>query len=128
MLYRDGRGVARDDAEAVRWFRRAAEQGHNDGQNNLGRMYSNGRGVRRDRVEVVGWYRRAAEQGDAGGQMGPTGSVHAMRRFQRWHGLDQHRPVDVAAQLGDLGRHFSRGDMLTDHVDSSSVKSELSTS
>ena len=67
-MYRDGRGVREDDEEAVRWYRRAAEQGHAPAQTNLGWMYENGRGVRRDRVEAVRWYRLAAEQGNADAQ------------------------------------------------------------
>ena len=68
-MYADGRGVARDDAEAdVRWYRRAAEQGNASGQVNLGLRYSTGRGVARDDAEAVRWYRRAAEQGNASGQ------------------------------------------------------------
>ena len=68
VMYADGRGVARDDAEAVRWYRRAAEQGNASGQVNLGLRYSTGRGVARDDAEAVRWYRRAAEQGNASGQ------------------------------------------------------------
>jgi TPR repeat protein len=34
----------RDAAEAVRWFRKAAEQGNADAQINLGLMYESGRG------------------------------------------------------------------------------------
>jgi TPR repeat protein len=54
--------------EAVRWFRRSADQGHPSGQANLGWMYENGRGVQRDRVEAVRWYTRAADQGDSWAQ------------------------------------------------------------
>ena len=68
VRYRDGLGVVQDYGEAVRWFRRAAEQGDASGQNNLGVMYSRGRGVRQDDSEAVRWYRRAAEQGHALGQ------------------------------------------------------------
>ena len=39
-MYERGRGVRQDFAEAVRWFRRAAEQGNARGQNNLGAMYA----------------------------------------------------------------------------------------
>ena len=60
--------MERDDTEAVRWYRRAAEQGDVLAQYNLGWMYENGRGVGRDRVEAVRWYRLAAEQGDADAQ------------------------------------------------------------
>ena len=34
--------MPQDDAEAVRWYRLAAEQGHVSAQNNLGVMYSTG--------------------------------------------------------------------------------------
>ena len=67
-MYATGRGVSRDDAEAVRWYRRAAGQGNALGQSNLGWMYENGRGVHRDRVEAVRWYTRAADQDDSWAQ------------------------------------------------------------
>ena len=46
VMYDEGRGVRQDDAEAVRWYRQAAEQGYAAAQYNLGAMYANGRGVR----------------------------------------------------------------------------------
>src|SRR5205807_420797 len=36
FMYREGRGVPRDDAEAVRWYRKAAEQGDAMAQHALG--------------------------------------------------------------------------------------------
>ncbi len=47
---------------AVRYFRKAAEQGHAQAQNNLGVCYANGKGVEKDVYEAVKWYRKAAEQ------------------------------------------------------------------
>ena len=67
-MYGTGSGVSRDDAEAIRWYRRAADQGDALAQSNLGWMYENGRGVQRDRVEAVRWYTRAADQGDSWAQ------------------------------------------------------------
>ncbi len=67
-MYRQGRGVPQDDAEAVRWYRLAAEQGHASAQYNLGVMYADGRGVPQDDVEAVRWFQLAAEQGYAGAQ------------------------------------------------------------
>jgi len=64
-LYDAGRGVAKDDAEAVRWYRKAADQGRASAQYNLGVMYDEGEGVTEDDVEAVRWYRKAAAQGDA---------------------------------------------------------------
>ena len=43
--YRNGEGVPKNDAEAVKWFRLAAAQGDAWAQFNLGLMYGNGRGV-----------------------------------------------------------------------------------
>ena len=68
VMYDSGRGVLKDQAEAVRWYRLAAEQGHADAQFNLGAMYANGVGVPRDDAEAVRWYRLSADQGNADAQ------------------------------------------------------------
>ena len=62
-MYADGRGVPRDDAQAVRWYRKAADQDYPPAQYSLGVMYANGRGVPRDDSHAMTWYRKAAEQG-----------------------------------------------------------------
>jgi TPR repeat protein len=61
-------GLAKDEAEAVKWFRRAADQGHVSAQFDLGLMYATGRGVAKDDSEAVKWYRKAADQGHASAQ------------------------------------------------------------
>jgi hypothetical protein len=55
-MYSEGEGVPRDDAEAVRWYRRAAYQGSADGKYNLGVMYEQGRGVAQNHVEAYMWF------------------------------------------------------------------------
>ncbi|NBY43032.1 MAG: sel1 repeat family protein [Verrucomicrobia bacterium] len=60
--YRKGEGVSKDQAEAVKWFRKLAEQNNSLGQLSLGICYSNGEGVTKDPVEAVEWYRKSAEQ------------------------------------------------------------------
>ena len=65
LLYDRGRGVAKDDAEAVRWYREAAAKGHAMAQNNLGAKYLFGEGVPKNKEEAVRWFRMAAEQGNA---------------------------------------------------------------
>jgi uncharacterized protein len=57
--------LVQDYAEAVKWYRLAAEQGNANAQYNLGVMYDNGDGVVQDYAEAVKWYRLAAEQGNA---------------------------------------------------------------
>jgi TPR repeat protein len=68
-MYLKGRGgLGQNDKEAAVWYRRAAEQGFAEAQNNLGWMYREGRGVPRDDAEAVKWMRKAAEQDLAAGQ------------------------------------------------------------
>ena len=59
-LYRLGKGVARDYAEAEGWYRRAAEQGHAEAQYWIGRLYEGGLGVEQDDSEAAEWYGKAA--------------------------------------------------------------------
>jgi TPR repeat protein len=65
-----GDGVARDPAEAARWFRQAAEQGDREAQSRLGSMLYHGDGVVRDDNAAFGWLARAAQQGDVVAQRG----------------------------------------------------------
>ena len=55
-------------AEAVKWYRKVAEQGVAAAQYNLGVCYDNGQGVPQDYAEAVKWFRKAAEQGVAAAQ------------------------------------------------------------
>src|SRR5437667_25640 len=54
--------VEKDLVEAVKWYRKAAEQNIASAQYNLGICYSDGQGVAKDDVEAVKWYRKAAEK------------------------------------------------------------------
>ena len=67
-MYKHGRGIAHNNAKAVDWYRKAAEQGHAGAQNQIGLLYAEGRGVPRDDEVAFQWFRRAAEQGHASGQ------------------------------------------------------------
>ncbi|MBM6760563.1 sel1 repeat family protein [Megamonas hypermegale] len=63
LMYGYGNGVKEDKKEAVKWYRKSAEQGYSRGQNCLGYMYDFGYGVEEDKKEAVEWYKKAAEQG-----------------------------------------------------------------
>ena len=76
--YHKGEGVAKDPVEAVKWYRKAAEQNFAPAQYNLGLCYE--QGVAKDEreelfpvfggepIEAVKWYRKAAEQNYAPAQ------------------------------------------------------------
>ena len=57
-----GIGLARNDMEAVKWYRMAAEQGLAVAQFKLGTMYEKGKGVLQDYSEAANWFRSAANQ------------------------------------------------------------------
>ncbi len=62
-MYREGNGVQQDDYEAVKWYRKSAEQGNALGQAFLAQMYESGRGVNKDIAAAGILYRQAASQG-----------------------------------------------------------------
>ena len=61
-MYDVGKGTARDPGEALRWYKKAAEQGDAIAQYVLGVMYQNGEGVKQDYVQAYVWLDRAAKQ------------------------------------------------------------------
>ena len=61
--YARGWGVAMDQAEALKWVRKAADQGYPMAQFSLANCYDNGNGVTKDPVEAAKWMRKAADQG-----------------------------------------------------------------
>ncbi len=67
--YEDGLGVKTNKAWAVKWYRKAAEQGDVGSQFNLGNCYHNGDGVPKDFAEAAKWYRKAAKKGYACAKM-----------------------------------------------------------
>jgi len=64
LYYRGSKDVPRNEAEAAKWFRLAAQHGDATAQFNLGVMYSEGQGVPQDHAKAVHFYRLAAEQGN----------------------------------------------------------------
>ena len=59
-----GEGVPKDEVEAAKWYRKAADKGLAHAQYNLGVMHSEGRGVAKDDKQAVNWYRKAADRGE----------------------------------------------------------------
>ena len=56
--------MVQDDKEAVKWWRKAADQGHADAQYILGLCYACGRNVVQDFGEAYFWLLIAAANGD----------------------------------------------------------------
>jgi TPR repeat protein len=69
--------LPKDDREAARLFKLAADQGNADAQTNLGIFYANGRGgLPRDDREAARLFKHAADKGN-------TWTADALRRLSR---------------------------------------------
>ncbi len=94
-------GKPRNTAQAVEFYRRAADRGHSVAQNNLGAMYACGFGVPQDPFRALHWFRRAAEMGHEGArrnaeklaqEMGQsTEDRNIWQRFREWIDPRGHR-------------------------------------
>jgi TPR repeat protein len=64
LMYESGDGVPQNHIEAVKWYRKAALQGHTYAQRDLAFIYYNGaEGVPQNYAEAARWFRDAAEHG-----------------------------------------------------------------
>ena len=83
VLPYNGEGVPEDAAEALRWYRLAAEQGYAYAQFDVGRMYARGEGgVPEDAVNAYAWYSIAAAQGNPFAKMSKERVTEQMDRSQ----------------------------------------------
>lgn len=71
-----GTGVRQDDAEATRWFVKAADAGHPSGMFFAGVAFWSGRGIARDMVEGYKWL-------DLSAKLGHTSAVTAREGLTR---------------------------------------------
>jgi S1-C subfamily serine protease len=94
-----GQGMARDEQQAVHWYRRSAKNGLAVAQFNLALMYANGRGIRQDPLRAAYWFREAAEQGLADAQ------YQLAEHLQQYMGV----PRNSAAVNGWLTRAAEQG-------------------
>ena len=112
--YSKGQGVEQDFAEAIKWWRKAADLDLPGAALNLGLAYLSGQGVPQDYTEAARWNRKAAEQGLAGaehnlgnayfkGQGVPQNYVEAVKWYRRaaYQGL--------AASQYSLGLAYANG-------------------
>ena len=105
VRYGSGVGVSQDDAEAVRWYRLAADQGIARAQLFLGFMYEDGEGVPQDDVQAHMWFNLAAsrltgelremavqDRDKVAGRMDPTQIAEAQRLASEWDAAHPREP------------------------------------
>ena len=62
MRYRDGKGMAKDDSEAMKWAHLAADKGHAGAQDFVGIAYLRGSVVTGSPEIAMGYFKAAAEK------------------------------------------------------------------
>ena len=104
----NGDGVVRDDAEAYKWYRKAAEQGHADSQNMVGRYLEEGwANVTKNEKEAVEWYLKAAEQGH---EKAKKVVANIKKREEFFDNLVKSANNGVASAQYALAEHCLNGD------------------
>ncbi len=115
VMYAKGHDVPRNEAEAVKWYLKAAEQNYAVAQYNLGSMYANGAGVPKDEVEAVKWWKKAAEQNVAAaqnnlGSMYGDGLGIAKDEVEAVKWYRKAADQDYAAAQNNLGFKYANGE------------------
>jgi len=111
-MHSAGAGVPRNESEAVRLWREAAEAGNPSAQWNLGFAHSNGQyGLARDDAAAARWYQRAASGGHSNGMMSygwallfgrgvATNRVSAFEWLHRAAAMDEGHAWHLIAENG----------------------------
>ena len=67
-IYANGKAVAQNYAEALKWFRKAGKRGNDEAWKNIGWTYAFGQGVPKNYPKAFYWFRKSAEHGNADAQ------------------------------------------------------------
>lgn len=104
-------GLAKDDTEALQWYRKSAEQDYAAAENRFGVMYLAGRGGLPDATEAVKWFRKSAEQGYTDAQynlgylyqQGAKGIPKDLEQAKSWYGkAAEQGDTDAKKRLQEL--------------------------
>ena len=101
--------------EALKWYRRAAEQGYGLSEMNLAQMYEKGIGDKQDFTEAKKWYRKVVERG--GGEAlfrlaslcEKTGDFpEALKLYRRGVKQDDYRAMVALGEMLEQGRGVTK--------------------
>lgn len=109
-IYHKAMGMPVNEAEAAKWYRKAAEQGHADAQNQLGDMFRRGFGVSKDLAEATKWYQKAAEQDNVKAQKS-LGDLYSYNEGVPQDYVEAEKWYREAAEHGDIEAQQIMGDM-----------------
>jgi uncharacterized protein len=111
VAYYRGIGVPEDSVQAAFCWRRAAEEGHAQAQNNLAALCEEA-GLAENYREAAFWYLKAAEQGYATAQFN-LGGMFRLGQGVRQNYADAASWYRKAAEQGHAGAQYNLGAMCT---------------
>lgn len=94
--------VEKNEAKAVEWYQKSADQNYADGQTSLGYCYCYGIGVEKNEKKAIEWYQKATALGDKAAQR------HLGLCFLYGRGIDR----DVYKAINLLEKSSEKGDEL----------------
>jgi len=99
--YMNGTGIGQNAETAIKWYRKAADQGNENAQYILAGCYASGLGVERDNQKAYGWYLRARAGGFENAQAELTRlesnlSPTEVRDARIWAQKAKHTPTPAA--------------------------------
>lgn len=129
LLYQLGEGVVQNNAEALKYYKLAADQGNAQAQCNIGAIYNHSvvgdlKGVQRDSAKALHYFKLASKQGHAGAQCNlgsmyasgdgvPQDNAKAMEAFKL---AAANGRADAQASLGKLYYYREGVPTLKDHA------------
>jgi len=111
IMYLDGKGVAQNTSEAVRYLSLSAAAGSSLGQNNLGGLYRDGKGVPRDYVKAAQWFSASAAQSNAAG-MYNLGLMYELGQGMKAEPFHAYMWYALADEQGNLPNAAAHRDAL----------------
>jgi TPR repeat protein len=121
ISYETGQGAPKDYAQAVAWYRKAADQGFARAQYILGNCYSHGEGMPVDYVQSAAWYQKAAVQNDKEAQL-DLGLLYASGRGVP---KDTKKAFDLFYQAAQLGESDAQYRVAVAYADGHDVPQDL---
>ncbi len=92
QMLQSGQGVEKNEAEALKWYQKAAEAGNDYAQANMGVFCQTGScGMTKDIAKAAEWYDKAAKQGNAYAQF------YLARLYENGNGVEKN--VNKAAEF-----------------------------
>lgn len=111
-------GKPQNYAEALRWYKKAADKGHLNSCYSLGFMYNQGKGIQKDSLLAMDWYEKAAKLGHSNSQNNLAAIYYYAKDYSsafKWFKLAANQNNSTA--LDWLGTMYKEGNVECDTME-----------